>query len=119
VFSNIWVFKDWCRASAHRPTYNPIGDFKMINNASLREVFAKGPKYRESKSINWKHNFKILMRIKWNKLYGIFTLNDIFVDILVYIFVYIIKSRRNLKYWYIFPVQEDGRKSSIEMTMSE
>ena len=20
VFSNIWVFKDWCRASAHRPT---------------------------------------------------------------------------------------------------
>ena len=33
----------------------------MINNASLREVFAKGPKYRESKSINWKHNFKILM----------------------------------------------------------
>jgi hypothetical protein len=33
----------------------------MINNASLREVFAKGPKYRESKSLNWKHNFKILM----------------------------------------------------------
>jgi hypothetical protein len=24
-------------------------------------VFAKGPKYREAKSINWKHNFKILM----------------------------------------------------------
>jgi hypothetical protein len=24
-------------------------------------VIAKGPKYRESKSINWKHNFKILM----------------------------------------------------------
>jgi hypothetical protein len=24
-------------------------------------VFAKGPKYREPKSINWKHNFKILM----------------------------------------------------------
>jgi len=23
--------------------------------------FAKGPKYREHKSINWKHNFKILM----------------------------------------------------------
>jgi hypothetical protein len=24
-------------------------------------VFAKGAKYREPKSINWKHNFKILM----------------------------------------------------------
>jgi len=24
-------------------------------------VFAKGPKYREPKPINWKHNFKILM----------------------------------------------------------
>jgi 4-alpha-glucanotransferase len=24
-------------------------------------VFAKGPKYREPKSINWKHNFKILI----------------------------------------------------------
>jgi hypothetical protein len=24
-------------------------------------VFVKGPKYREPKSINWKHNFKILM----------------------------------------------------------
>jgi len=27
----------------------------------LREVFANGPKYREPKSINWKHNFRILM----------------------------------------------------------
>jgi hypothetical protein len=27
----------------------------------LRDVFAKGPKYREPKSIKWKHNFKILM----------------------------------------------------------
>jgi hypothetical protein len=46
--------------------YNPIGhvitgDIKIINNTSLRDVFAKGPKYREHKSINWKHNFKILM----------------------------------------------------------
>jgi hypothetical protein len=36
------------------------GNFKIINNTS-REVFAKGPKYREPKSINLKHNFKILM----------------------------------------------------------
>ena len=46
--------------------YNPsghviAGDLKIINNTSLRDVFAKGPKYRESKSINWKHNFTILM----------------------------------------------------------
>ena len=37
------------------------GDLKIINNTSLRDVFAKGPKYREPQSINWKHNFKILM----------------------------------------------------------
>ena len=35
------------------------GDLKIINNTSRREVFAKVPKYRQSKSINWKHNFKI------------------------------------------------------------
>ena len=45
--------------------YNPtdhviIGDLKMINNSSL-EVFAKGAKYREPKSINGKPNFHILM----------------------------------------------------------
>jgi hypothetical protein len=37
------------------------GDLKIINNTSLQDVFAKGPKYREPQSINWKHNFKILM----------------------------------------------------------
>ena len=26
-----------------------------------QNVFAKGPKYRETKSINWKHNFNIIM----------------------------------------------------------
>ena len=46
--------------------YNPTGhvitgDLTIISNTSLRDVFAKGPKYREPKSINWKHNFKILM----------------------------------------------------------
>jgi len=46
--------------------YNPTGhvitgDFNIINNTSLRDVFAKGPKYCEPKSINWKHNSKILM----------------------------------------------------------
>jgi len=46
--------------------YNPAGhvitrDLKIINNTSLQDVLAKGPKYRESKSINWKHNFKMIM----------------------------------------------------------
>ena len=41
--------------------YIITGDLKIINNTSLREGFAKGPKYREPKSINWKHNIKILM----------------------------------------------------------
>ena len=36
-------------------------DLKIIKDTSQRDVFAKGPKYREHKSINWKHNFKILM----------------------------------------------------------
>jgi hypothetical protein len=47
--------------------YNPAGhvisgDLKIINNTSLRDVFAKGLKYREYKSINWKHNFKMFRR---------------------------------------------------------
>jgi hypothetical protein len=37
------------------------GDLKIINNTSLRDVFAKGPKYREPKSLNGKHNIKIIM----------------------------------------------------------
>ena len=46
-------------------SYNPTGhaitgDLQIINNCSLRDVFAKRPKYHEPKSINWKHNFKIL-----------------------------------------------------------
>jgi hypothetical protein len=45
--------------------YNPTGyvitgGLKIINNTSLR-VFAKGLNYRETKSINWKQNFKIFM----------------------------------------------------------
>jgi hypothetical protein len=45
-----------CNPTGHVIT----GDLKIINTY-LREVLAKGPKYREPKSINWKHNFKILM----------------------------------------------------------
>ena len=45
------------------------GDLKMSNNTSLRDVFTKAHKYREPKSINWKHNLKILMDYarKWAK----------------------------------------------------
>jgi len=55
-----------CNCASFPSIYNPTGrvitgDLKIINNTSLREVFAKGPKYREPKSINLKHNFKILM----------------------------------------------------------
>ena len=46
----------------HNPTGHVMtGDLKIIDNTSLVEVFAKGPKYREPKSINGKHNFQILM----------------------------------------------------------
>ena len=41
--------------------YVITGNLKIINNTSLRDVFAKGLKNREPKSIKWKHNFKILM----------------------------------------------------------
>ena len=66
---NIDDFKSippYCTCASFPFIYNPTGhvitgDLKIINNTSLREVIAKGPKYRESKSINWKHNFKILM----------------------------------------------------------
>ena len=55
-----------CICASSPFTYHPAGhvitdNFKIINNTSLRNVFAKGSKYRESKTIDRKHNFKILM----------------------------------------------------------
>jgi hypothetical protein len=55
-----------CTCASSPFIYNPTGhvitgDLKIINSTSPGEVFAKGPKYREPKSINWKHNFKILI----------------------------------------------------------
>ena len=55
-----------CTCTSTPFIYNPTGhfitgDLDTINNASLRDVFAKASNYREPKSINWKHNFKILM----------------------------------------------------------
>jgi hypothetical protein len=55
-----------CTCASSQFIYNPTGhvitgDLKVINNTSLREVFAKWTIYREPRSINWKNNFKILM----------------------------------------------------------
>ena len=51
-----------CTCTSSPFIYNPAGhvttgDLNIINNTSLGDVFAKGPKYREPRSINWKHNF--------------------------------------------------------------
>jgi hypothetical protein len=55
-----------CTCASSPFIYNPAdhvitGDLKIINNTSLQDVFTKGPKYREPQSINWKHNFRMLM----------------------------------------------------------
>jgi len=58
--------------------YNPdghvvTGDMGIIDNENLRKILAKDPKYRETQSINWKYNFKLLMDFvenctrKWTK----------------------------------------------------
>jgi len=51
-----------CTCASSPFIYNPAGhvttgDLNIINKTSLRDVFTKGPKYHEPKSINWKHNF--------------------------------------------------------------
>ena len=37
------------------------GDLNIVENDQLRDVLAKGPKYREPRAINWNHNFKTIM----------------------------------------------------------
>ena len=45
----------------------------MLFYKPLRDVLAKGPKYREPRLINWKYDFKLLMDVvedyarKWTK----------------------------------------------------
>ena len=53
-----------CESSPFK--YNPVGhvitgDLNIVEKISQRNVFAKGPKFREPQSINWKFNFKIFM----------------------------------------------------------
>ena len=46
----------------HRPVNHIItGNLDIISNDKLKELFSKGPKYRESKSFSWRQNFKIIM----------------------------------------------------------
>jgi hypothetical protein len=51
----------------HSPfQYNPSGhviirDLNIIQHESLRKVISHGPKFREPRHINCKHNFKIIM----------------------------------------------------------
>ena len=44
-----------CTCASSPFIYNPVitGDLKIINNISLRDVFAKWPKYREPKSLTF------------------------------------------------------------------
>ena len=44
-------------AAAHIIT----GDLNIVSNDMLRQLLAKGPKYREAQPINWNHTFKLLM----------------------------------------------------------
>jgi hypothetical protein len=44
-----------------RQTSFITGDLKIINNTSLRDMSARGPKYCERTSINCRHNFKHIM----------------------------------------------------------
>ena len=53
-----------CSCSSSAFNYMPInhvitGDLSIVENATLRNTIRKGPKYREPRRINWKHNFII------------------------------------------------------------
>ena len=68
VFLNIDDFKPKppdCICAGFPFIYNPVGyaitDDLNIINLSTRCVRQKDDIYRETKAINWKHNFKILL----------------------------------------------------------
>ena len=51
-----------CQCKESKFCYEPhshviTGDLKVIQNAKLRELVAKGPKYREPNKVNWKAMF--------------------------------------------------------------
>ena len=55
-----------CSCSTSPFRYSPAGhvitgDLNIVANEKLRNILAKGPKYREPQPINWKYNFKLVM----------------------------------------------------------
>ena len=62
--SSISIMLYLCKFLIH--IYNPdghviTGGLNIITNTSLGDVFAKGPNFHEPKSINWTHNFEIIL----------------------------------------------------------
>ena len=52
-------FSQTCQCKKSKFLYEPhghviTGDLRVIENAKLRELVAKGPKYRETNRVNWK-----------------------------------------------------------------
>ena len=61
VLPHDWVIKSLqtCQCKESKFCYEPhghviTGDLRVIENAKLRELVAKGPKYREPNRVNWK-----------------------------------------------------------------
>ena len=50
-----------CLCKEFKFCYELHGDFRVIENTKLRELFAKGPKYRESNRVNWKATETMLL----------------------------------------------------------
>ena len=44
--------------------HNITGDLKIIENAKLRELVSKGPKYREPNKINWKATENMILMLR-------------------------------------------------------
>ena len=56
-----------CQCKESKFCYEPhghviIGDLRVIENAKLRELVAKGPKYREANGVNWKATKTMLLK---------------------------------------------------------
>ena len=50
-------------ASVRNPSFGHVitGDLRVIENAKLRELVAKGPKYRDPNRVNWKATETMLL----------------------------------------------------------
>ena len=44
------------------------GDLRVIENAKLRKLVAKGPEYREPNRVNWKATETMFLESLWKKL---------------------------------------------------